>query len=229
MEKVLVTGANGHLGYILTKMLSEKGYPVRAGVRDFKEEKIAHLKEISNVEVVKCDILNKSEFEKAVEGVNGLLHVAAVYKHGLKNPDESIIRPAVEGTTNALNMAKKYNIKIVLTSSCVAVGRAESKDKPLDENSWESSSEIPYHIGKTKAEQFAWKFSKENNINLTLINPVAIIGPIFYRNTPSTFPFTYTVNKKLTGIPPVDMNVVDVRDVALAHISAFENSNANGR
>ena len=64
MEKVLVTGANGHLGYILTKMLSEKGYPVRAGVRDFKEEKIAHLKEISNVEVVKCDILNKSELRK---------------------------------------------------------------------------------------------------------------------------------------------------------------------
>ena len=194
MKKVLVTGANGHLGYTLTKMLSEKEYAVRAGVREFKEEKLVHLKEIPNVEIVKCDILNKSEFEKAADGVNGMFHVAAVYKHGLKNPDESILRPAIEGTINALNIAKKNNIKIILTSSCVAVGRAQSKDKPLNENSWESSSKIPYHIGKTKAEQLAWEFSKNNNIDLTVINPVAIIGPYFYCNTPSTIPFTNTVN-----------------------------------
>lgn len=56
-KRVLVTGANGHLGYNLTKLLAESGYSVRAEVRN-KDNVVRtkHLKELDNLELVNCDI-----------------------------------------------------------------------------------------------------------------------------------------------------------------------------
>ena len=57
-KTVMVTGANGHLGYNLCKRLSDKGYKIKAGVRNKNDHtKNKHLLDLENVELVQADIM----------------------------------------------------------------------------------------------------------------------------------------------------------------------------
>ena len=106
-KNVLVTGANGHVGFVLTKFLVERGYNVRASVRDKNNpELISHLSPL-NVEIVELDLMKPETIESAMEGREGLFQVAAVYKSWAKNPQEEIIDPSIIGGINALKAARK--------------------------------------------------------------------------------------------------------------------------
>jgi dihydroflavonol-4-reductase len=90
MDKVLVTGANGHLGATLTGLLIEKGYNVRASVRNLNDRsKTRHLQKLK-VELVEADLMKPGTLRKAMDGVNGLFQVAAVYKLWAKNPNKEM-------------------------------------------------------------------------------------------------------------------------------------------
>ena len=64
---------------------------------------------------------------------------------------------------------------------------------------------------------------------MVVMNPTAVIGPYFHRHTPSTFLFDKILKNELPRLPPQTFGYVDVRDVALAHILAYESKNAEGR
>ena len=66
-------------------------------------------------------------------------------------------------------------------------------------------------------------------MKLVVINPTAVIGPNFYRHTPTTMMFHNVMSGKFPLIPPVIFGYVDVRDVAMGHVLAYENKEANGR
>lgn len=229
MDKIVVTGANGHLGSTIVKQLVEAGYKVRATVRDKNDKfKTARLTALG-VEIVEADLLDQASLVKAFEGCDGLFQVAAGYKMDSKDPERDIIRPAIEGTENALTAAKQAGIqKIIYTSSVASIGT--SKDgKPLDETSWNDGATENYTISKNKAERLAWVLADKLELNLVTILPCTIIGPNFMTHTPSTFLLQKIADSNLPVIPPIDMSFVDVRDVASAHILAYENDKAAGR
>jgi len=99
----------------------------------------------------------------------------------------------------------------------------------LNENDWNLKSKHPYSYAKTEAERRAWEYAKEVNMNLVVINPTAVIGPYFHRHTPSTMLFDKLLKGELNVLPPQTFGYVDVRDVALGHLKAYENDNAEGR
>jgi len=73
---VLVTGANGHLGYNLVRLLLAKGIPVRASVRNIKNRELfAGL----DCEVVQADISDKQSLVNALQGVETFYSVGAVF------------------------------------------------------------------------------------------------------------------------------------------------------
>ena len=79
MKKVVVTGANGHVGYSITKLLVERGYEVRATVRDASDStKTAHLKALGvDVEdgVIRASMVhynNLYDVEKLIKLINSL-------------------------------------------------------------------------------------------------------------------------------------------------------------
>ena len=122
-KNVLVTGANGHVGFVLTKFLVERGYNVRASVRDKNNpELISHLSPL-NVEIVELDLMKPETIENAMEGREGLFQGAAVYKSWAKNPQEEIIDPSIIGGINALKAARKANVKKVVFTSSTALAR----------------------------------------------------------------------------------------------------------
>ena len=81
----LVSGANGHLGNNLVRLLLKKGIPVRASVRNIKNKEPF---EGLNCEVVQADITDKASFVKALQGVETFYAVGASFKLWAKNPEK---------------------------------------------------------------------------------------------------------------------------------------------
>ncbi|MHB1626790.1 MAG: NmrA family NAD(P)-binding protein, partial [Bacilli bacterium] len=129
MKKVLVTGANGHLGYNLTRLLVDDGYQVRVSVRDKNNsEKTRHLQNLG-VEIVEADIMNVQTLKEAMREVDGVFQVAAVYNLTAKNPERDVKYPIITGGLNVLEAAKEEGVrKVVFTSSIVALGTVASGD-----------------------------------------------------------------------------------------------------
>jgi dihydroflavonol-4-reductase len=109
------------------------------------------------------------------------------------------------------------------------VGNHAPPDRPLNEEDWNTDARLSYVYAKAEAEKKAWEFARENEMNMVAINPGAIIGPGFYRHTPSTAVLEQVMRGKLPAIPPYSFTYVDVRDVAHLHLLAYENSQAKGR
>lgn len=77
--KVLVTGANGHLGQNLVTELVKRGHAVRASVRDARNtDKTRHLTELPGVEIVEADLFRPDTLRSAMAGIDVLCHGAAV-------------------------------------------------------------------------------------------------------------------------------------------------------
>jgi len=79
--KVLVTGANGHVGFNLCQaLLARGGYEVRASVRSLADgTKTAPLRALGGVELAALDVRDRAQFDAALKGVEILFHVAATY------------------------------------------------------------------------------------------------------------------------------------------------------
>ena len=229
-KNVLVTGANGHVGYALTKLLVERGYNVRASVRNKNDqEKTLPLSKL-DIDLVELDLMEPKTIDSAMDGIDGLFQVAAVYKSWAKNPEEEIINPSIIGGINALESANRAGVrKVVFTSSTAAIGRSGPEGRALTGDNWNYESKHPYSYAKTEAEKRAWDFVKNKEMKLVVVNPTAVIGPYFHRHTPSTIMFDKILKGELKMLPPQTFGYVDVRDVALGHLKAYENKHAEGR
>ncbi|KAL6884564.1 hypothetical protein ACP4OV_010500 [Aristida adscensionis] len=87
-----------------------------------------------------------------------------------------------------------------------------------------------YVLSKTLAEEAAWKFSRDNGVEIVTINPAMVIGPLLQPtlNT-SAEAILKLINGSLSTYPNFSFGWVNVKDVALAHILAYEFPSANGR
>ncbi len=231
-DRVLVTGANGHVGYNLVENLLARGYRVRAAVRSANDaDKTRPLRELG-AELVEADILKPDTLRDAVQGVDGVFQVAAVFRMWAADPEREIVEPSVTGGINVLQAAVDAGVKrVVFTSSMAAVGNrlnASPRD-PLTEDEWNAHPRNPYVLAKTRAEQRAWRFAETHGLDMVTVNPSIIIGPGFHRHTPSTEAFGLLCEGKLPAMPPLNASYVDARDVAELHRLAYENPSARGR
>jgi dihydroflavonol-4-reductase len=229
MKHVLVTGSNGHVGYNLVKELLGHGYEVRASVRDPEDTaKTKHLRDLG-VHLVRADVMQPETLRGAMEGVDGVFQVAAVFQFHAKDPEREIIEPSVLGAKNVLEAAHAAGVKkVVFTSSTMAVGSEAPRDRALDERDWNDKAIEPYMIAKTRGERTAWEVAKRTGIDLVVVNPTGVIGPGFFRHTPNTWVFELVLRGLVPALPPFSYSHVDVRDVAVGHRLAYEDKNANG-
>ncbi|XP_042014546.1 phenylacetaldehyde reductase-like isoform X1 [Salvia splendens] len=244
MKTVCVTGASGYVASWLVKLLLRRGYTVNASVRDTNNpKKTQHLLELDGAKerlnLIKADLLEEGSFDAVVDGCDGVFHTASPFFIGTNDPQADLIDPALKGTLNVLgSCARTPSIKrVVLTSSIAAVfanGRPRTPEVVVDETWWSDpdfckTMQQWYMLSKTLAEDAAWKFVKEKGIDMVAINPSMVIGPLLQPtlNTSST-----SILNLINGAETYQNAVVgwvDVRDVANAHILAFEDPAANGR
>ena len=249
-KPILVTGGTGYLASWIVKQLLDNGYHVNTTVRNKSDQiKYRHLLDIASkskgqLSIYEADLLLNHSFQEAMNGCELVIHTASPFKiSGIKNADKELIQPALQGTRNVLFSANdsKSVKRVVLTSSIVAMaGDAIDVTKlnngVLNEQSWNTTSSADhqaYPYSKTMAEKEAWTIArKQNRWDLVVINPGFILGPSLSQRTDSTsidMMIQLLSGKFRTGVPEGDQAVVDVRDVAQAHILAGLTASASGR
>lgn len=220
----LVTGANGHLGNNLVRALLEQGHHVRAGVRDLNNtEPFQGLA----CELVYAELTDKAAMLKALQGVEVLYQVAAVFKHWSRDPEAEIVRANVDGTRIVLEAAAQAGVKrVVYVSSVAAVGH---NGQPLNEDDWNQDLSNPYYRSKILSEQAAWHVAQAHNLQMVAVLPSAMVGPNAQRLT-DTMAFIDSIHKKAVPLDPnFHFNFVDVRDVAQTCIMAAQQGIAGQR
>jgi dihydroflavonol-4-reductase len=229
--RVLVTGANGHLGANLVAQLLAAGHQVRGSVRDAGDSaRTAHIAALGEVEIVTAELDDARSLRAAMDGMDAVMHTAAVYQLYAPGQEQAILRASVEGIEAALRAAKDAGVrKVVLTSSVVTLPLVVPGGPASTEEHWASDLRVPYLRAKTLGEQKAWELSKALGIDLVSILPGAFGGPGFRRPTPTIDLVDAIARGALQIIaPPINYPYVDVRDVAHAHVLALE-KNARGR
>lgn len=239
-----VTGASGFIASWLVKFLLQRGYTVKATVRDpNNSSKVDHLLNLEGAKerlhLVKANLLEEGSFDSAVEGCHAVFHTASPFFTNAEDPQTELLDPALKGTLNVLKSCVNSPTlkRVVLTSSIAAVSfnyRPKTPDVVVDET-WYSDPEyckengLWYNLSKTLAEDAAWKFVKENNIDLVTVNPALVSGPLLQ---PELNTSASVVLNLVNGAQTFKNDIVgwvDVRDVAMAHILAYESASANGR
>jgi dihydroflavonol-4-reductase len=225
--KVLVTGANGHVGNNLCRALLARGHQVRASVRSLGDPtRRAPLDDLQGVEPCELDVRDAARFDAATRDIEILFHVAATYSNytGSRQADESMVRDSVEGAENALRSAARNGVrKVVLTSSILTLPFRPRGQPPATENDWQTDLRMPYARAKTLAERSAWQLSAELGVHLVSVLPAPIGGPGFYRRTPTTDIIEgIMLGTMRFGAPAGELAWVDVRDVVRGHVLAAE-------
>ncbi|EEF44584.1 cinnamoyl-CoA reductase, putative [Ricinus communis] len=189
---VCVTGGSGYIASWLIEFLLQRGYTVKATVRDPNDpKKTAHLLVLEGAKerlhLFKADLLEEGSFDAAVDGCVGVFHTACHVSYTATDPQTELIDPALKGTLNVLRSCSKVHSirRVILTSSLSTIpfnGKPISPDAILDET-WFSDpavcmeQKLYYQLGKTLAEEAAWKFADNNRMDLVTINPGFVIGP----------------------------------------------------
>jgi nucleoside-diphosphate-sugar epimerase len=216
--KVLITGANGHIGAHVVRACESRGHEVKALVR-----KGADLRGLEGTSAEKHsgDIRDKESLRRAAEGCDAIIHMATVYKLTATDPEE-IIGPAVEGARNVLEVSDELGIKrVVYTSSMASIGNSPSPFELRTGDQWSEPPESTYVKAKLGGERLAQELAREKGIDLIAICPTMVVGPDDYRITPSSQMLLDLWTGK-TPTFPGGFNVVAVEDVALVHALALE-------
>ena len=244
-KKVLLTGISGYIGNHCEVELLKSGYSVRGSLRSLSKstqvtnaiKKKVDLK--NNLEFCELDLLKNDGWDDAMKGCDFVMHVASPFINIEPKDENEYIRPAVDGTMRAIKSAKKAGIKrVVLTSSIVSMLEDADKSINIDSKSWtniNAKNVSAYAKSKTLAEKSAWDFvnaqNKDNQMELTVINPGPVFGPTLSGNFEgaSMGMFKQMMIGKMPMMPQASINMSDVRDIAKIHVLALENKKANGK
>jgi dihydroflavonol-4-reductase len=229
--RALVTGGNGHLGYNMVATLLARGHQVRSSVRSITDaDKTARLRALGPVELVEADVRNESQMKAALDGIDTLFHLAAVFSTTENDRAAEILDSAVRGTETTLRAAAAAGVKrVIMTSSVVTLPLVKAGEPSVTEKDWTTDLRIPYFRAKVESERKAWELAKQLGLELTTILPAGIIGPGFARPTPTIHLVRAALMGEFRlGAPHGNFSFVDVRDVAEAHALAFERG-AQGR
>lgn len=241
---VLVTGAGGFIATHIIKQLQEEGYKVRGTLRSLEdEEKVKRLNELCpeaahKLELVEADLTKAESWEPAVKDITYVIHVASPFPSVQPKDENEVIQPAVDGTQAILKacVQAKSVKKVVLTSSSVAVHFGQSEpNKTYTEEDWmEPDTLNAYGKSKTMAEKAAWEYVKElpdeDKIELAVINPAYVMGPVISGSQCASMDvIKRLMERSMMFLPKLNFSIVDVRDVAAAHIKAMTTQEASGK
>ena len=173
---VLVTGGTGFLGSYIIKNLVEKGHPVRAIRRSANLPFWIPASVFEKVEWVEGDVLDVISLDDAMQGVNAVVHAAAVVSFS-KRGRRKMYSINVEGTSNVVNMAIQNSIdRFIHISSIAAIGRTTSEELVTEDKKWEENkNNTHYAISKHHAEMHVWRGFSEG-LEGVVMNPSTILG-----------------------------------------------------
>jgi nucleoside-diphosphate-sugar epimerase len=241
-QRVLVTGGSGFIAGHCILQLLDQGAEVRTTVRSLgKEAQVravlegAGMTRGDRLTFAEADLTRDHGWAAAVADVDVVLHVASPVAPGRVRDEDAVVRPAREGTVRVLRAALDSGVRrTVVTSAFHAVGFGQPRDHGLfTEDDW-----TPLHgpvvdaYGRSKvlAERAAWDLAAGGPMELVTLLPVAVMGPVMGDGVSgSNHLIQNMLPGRMPGLPDLAIPVVDVRDVAAAHVAATTAPEAAGR
>jgi len=166
-QRVLITGGAGFLGINLCRTLIARGYAITSlDIAPFADPELA-----GKVTAVQGDIRDRSAVDRAMQGVDIVIHTAAALP--LYTPHD-IYTTDVEGTRTVLDSALRHGIKRAIHISSTAVYGIPDHHPLLEDDRLEGVG--PYGQAKIQAEMIALEY-RAKGLVVPIIRPKSFIGP----------------------------------------------------
>ncbi|CAL5384922.1 unnamed protein product [Camellia sinensis] len=136
---VCVTGASGFIGSWLVMTLLQRGYHVRATVRDpDNKSKVSHLLDLpkagTHLTLWKADLMEEGSFDDPIHGCDGVFHVATPTEFSSKDPENEVIKPTVNGVLNIMrSCSKAKTVKRLIHTSTTGTVVIQPQPQPQPE------------------------------------------------------------------------------------------------
>ena len=214
--KIGVTGAAGHLGATICRILIDQGHEVVALVH----KDVEAIQDLS-IAIVRGDVLNRNSLRTFITSCDYIIHAAGAidlsYQFNQKTYDVNVI-----GTKNILEISKEEGVKKVVCVSSVHVFCQEPYNIELDESrAFVSDESVFYDQTKRDAHLLALEAAK-NGQEVIVVCPSAIIGPNDFKPSKLGKAIIDIYQGKFPALFKGGFDFVDVRDVAACTISAIE-------
>ncbi len=224
--KVFLTGTTGFVGHHVAKALASEGANLLLLTR--KSSNLANLEGIPG-ETVVGDLSDPASLKSSLAGIDAVVHVAADYRLWIPDP-AAMYRANVDGTRELLRMAREAGVQRFVYTSSVATmhfftnGIVSNEDTPV------SLRDMVGHYKRSKflAEQEAIKAAHSGQ-QVIILNPTTPIGPNDRKPTPTGRIFVDFLNRKFPAYVDTGLNLVDVSEVAHAHVLALTKGTSGHR
>ncbi|MBL94059.1 MAG: 3 beta-hydroxysteroid dehydrogenase/Delta 5--_4-isomerase [Alphaproteobacteria bacterium MarineAlpha3_Bin5] len=217
---ILVTGGTGFVGSAVVRRLIAFGESVRVLVR--QESSRLNL-EGMDVSVFVGDVCDDDSVVAALEGCQGLFHVAADYR--LWVPDsEKMYKTNIEGTRKLMELSIKAGINRVVYTSSVAVLGTSIDGNAADETTPVKFDDMigPYKKSKYLAEEVVRELIALKGLPAVIVNPSTPIGPFDIKPTPTGQIIIKAATGAMPGYVDTGLNIVHVDDIAMGHYLAYK-------
>ncbi len=220
-ERYLVTGAAGFVGSHVLNELRANAIPVRALVRTPEQAEQLQQK---GIDTVACDIRDREGLTKAMQGVKGVYHIAALFRQA-NHPDTVYHEINVDGVRNVIDTAIESGVQRIVHCSTVGV-LGDVKEIPATEDTPYNPGDI-YQRTKLEGEKIALAAFRQGRIPGVVIRPGMIYGP---GDTRMLKMFRMIARRRFFYLGKGDnlVHFVDVRDLARAFRQAMEHTERNG-
>ncbi|MGB8030872.1 MAG: hopanoid-associated sugar epimerase [Terracidiphilus sp.] len=224
--KIFVTGATGFVGHHAAKALAAEGADLRLLTR--KSSNLANLEGIEG-ETVVGDLAEPESIKSALEGCDAVVHVAADYRLWIPDP-AAMYRANVDGTRELLRMARESGIRRFVYTSSVATMHFRADGIVINEDTPVSLADMVGHYKRSKflAEQEALHAAEQGQ-QVLILNPTTPIGSNDRKPTPTGQIILDFLNGKFPAYMDTGMNLVDVSEVARAHVLALTKGTSGRR
>lgn len=219
--KILITGATGFLGSHIVENYLERRIE-EGGLRILCRCKNPW-KESARIETAEGDILDSKAVERAVDGVDVVLHLAGLVDRS-PGAASRLFDTHIRGTRNVCESALKHGTKLVIiasSSGAIAASRqpvTHNEDSPY---AIEVAGHWPYYLSKIYQEKLALSYFEQHGLPVIVLNPSLLLGP-GDRRLSSTNDIRMFLDRQITNIPAGGLNFVDVRDTAACFLAAIE-------
>ncbi len=224
--KIFLTGATGFVGHHVARALADEGAELRMLVR--KTSNLDHLEDIDG-ETVVGDLTRPESYGPALDGCDAVVHVAADYRFWIRDP-EAMYRANVDGTRDLLRMAREAGVPRFVYTSSVATMHFRTDGTIVNEDTPVTLADMVGHYKRSKfmAEQQAIAAAKDGQ-QVIILNPTTPIGPSDFRPTPTGQIFVDFLNRRFPAYMDTGLNLVDVAEVARAHVTALTKGQSGHR
>ncbi len=216
-KTIAVTGANGHLGNVVCRLLIEKGHQVRAFCRSESES----LKGLP-LEIVRGDVLNPADLRRLMEGCEVVIHCAAIISiHG--DPTGIVFKTNTEGPRNVLAVAEQTGVRRIVHISSVHAVTELPFSQPFDETRpYKQAADYAYDYSKAQGEQIMLRNIASSKIEVVVLRPSCIIGPFDFKPSEIGKALLELKKGKIPALPEGGYDFVDIRDVANSVVNTLE-------